>query len=71
MTCLNPSPSTSGTLPALLTLTLPQALVAQVLRAAEQAARPDAAVIEYASWMPDPGAIEHASWATHMRAAAR
>jgi hypothetical protein len=30
-------------------------------------ARPDAAEIEYASWMPDPGAIEMASWATHLQ----
>jgi hypothetical protein len=33
--------------------------------------RPDAAEIEYASWMPDPGAIEVASWAAHMRTAVR
>lgn len=29
--------------------------------------RPDAAEIEYASWMPDPGAIEVASWAAHLQ----
>jgi hypothetical protein len=33
--------------------------------------RPDAAAIEYASWMPDPGAIELASWAAHMRTSVR
>lgn len=33
--------------------------------------RPDAAEVEYASWMPDPGAIEVASWAAHMRTAVR
>ncbi|MDP3832940.1 MAG: hypothetical protein Q8Q82_03180 [Hydrogenophaga sp.] len=33
--------------------------------------RPDAAEIEYASWMPDPGALEFASWAAHMRTSAR
>jgi hypothetical protein len=33
--------------------------------------RPDAAEIEYASWMPDPGAIEVASWAAHMRTSVR
>ncbi len=33
--------------------------------------RPDAAEIEYASWMPDPGAIEVASWAAHMRTSRR
>lgn len=33
--------------------------------------RPDAAEIEYASWMPDPGAIEVASWAAHMRTSPR
>ena len=35
------------------------------------ASRPDAAEIEYASWMPDPGAIEVASWAVHLRTAVR
>ncbi|MES2098454.1 MAG: hypothetical protein V4569_01405 [Pseudomonadota bacterium] len=29
--------------------------------------QPDAAEIEYASWMPDPGAMEVDSWAAHMR----
>lgn len=33
--------------------------------------RPDAAEIEYASWMPDPGAIEVASWTAHLRTSAR
>lgn len=33
--------------------------------------RPDAAEIEYASWMADPGAIEVASWAAHMRTSRR
>jgi len=33
--------------------------------------RPDAAEIEYASWMPDPGAIEVASWAAHLRTCVR
>lgn len=33
--------------------------------------QPDAAEIEYASWMPDPGAIELASWAAHMRPSVR
>lgn len=33
--------------------------------------RPDAAEIEYASWMPDPGAIEMASWAAHLRISRR
>lgn len=33
--------------------------------------RPDAAEIEYASWMPDPGAIEVASWTAHMRTSVR
>lgn len=33
--------------------------------------RPDAAEIEYASWMPDPGATEVASWAAHMRTSRR
>jgi hypothetical protein len=28
--------------------------------------RPDAAEIEYASWMPDPGAIEYASWTAYL-----
>lgn len=32
---------------------------------------PDAAEIEYASWMPDPGALEVASWAAHVRACLR
>jgi len=32
---------------------------------------PDAAEIEYASWMPDPGDIEMASWRAHMRALVR
>ena len=72
MTCLITTPPSSGKEPALLTLTLPQALIAQALRTAEQAAgRPDAAEIEYASWMPDPGAIELASWSTHLRASVR
>lgn len=35
------------------------------------ASRPDAAEIEYASWMPDRGAIEVASWAAHMRTSVR
>lgn len=35
------------------------------------ASRPDAAEIEYASWMPDLGAIEVASWAAHLRTAVR
>ena len=29
--------------------------------------RPEAAEIEYASWLPDPGAVEFASWAVHLR----
>lgn len=33
--------------------------------------RPDAAEIEYASWMPDPGAIEVASWAAHLQTGLR
>lgn len=33
--------------------------------------RPDAADLEYASWMPNSGAIEVASWAAHMRTAVR
>ena len=33
--------------------------------------RPDAAEIEYASWMPDPGAIEVASWAAHLQTGPR
>lgn len=33
--------------------------------------RPDAAELEYASWMPDPGAIEVASWGAHMRTGIR
>lgn len=32
---------------------------------------PDAADIEYASWLPDPGALEIASWASNIRSAAR
>ena len=28
--------------------------------------RPDAAEVEYASWMPDAGAIEFASWTAHL-----
>jgi hypothetical protein len=35
------------------------------------ASRPDAAAIEYASWMADPGAIEVTSWAVHMRTSVR
>jgi hypothetical protein len=31
------------------------------------ASRPNAADVEYASWMPDPGAIEVASWTAHLR----
>ena len=34
----------------------------------QAAQRPEAAEIEYASWMPDRGAIEVASWAQHLRA---
>jgi hypothetical protein len=43
-------------------------LSAGVWTAPEHAGRgPDAAEIEYASWLPDPGAIEVASWAAHLR----
>ena len=69
MTCLNPTPPASGTVPAVLTLTLPQSLIAQAMLAArEDAGCSEAAGREYASWMPDRGAIELASWAIHLRA---
>ena len=35
------------------------------------AGRPEAAEIEYASWMPDRGATEVASWAKHLRSCLR
>lgn len=35
------------------------------------ASRPDAAEVEYASWMPGPGAIEVDSWAASLRATRR
>ena len=79
MTCLKTTLSASGTAPAVLMLTLP--LTAQALlelgqafagtASAHSVHRPDAADIEYASWMPDPGAIEVASWGAHLRSPGR
>lgn len=50
----------------------PDAFDAIVGTAAAAAHRwPDAAEIEYASWMPDAGAIEMTSWATHLQHSVR
>ena len=82
MTCLNINPPAPKTLPSWLTL--PQSLqgltllerhllgAAYVSQSSERAeSRPDAADIEYASWLPDPGALEIASWASNIRSAVR
>jgi hypothetical protein len=79
MTCLKSTLPASGTAPAVLMLTLPvttQALLELGLAfagtaPAHAAHQPDAADIEYASWMSDPGAIEVASWGAHMRSPGR
>ena len=77
MTCLNLTSCASGTVLALLTLPqlrrdqplLEPGQVVVVIPCAgrQDLLSPDAADIEYASWMPDPGAIEVASWAIQMR----
>ena len=54
---------------ALLTRYLFGAYVSQATEHAVSG--PDAADIEYASWLPDPGALEIASWASNIRSAAR
>jgi hypothetical protein len=71
MTCLKLTPPTSATtVPALLTLL--RTLTAQPLPERDlEASRPDAADIEYASWLPDPGALEFDSWAVYLRHAVR
>lgn len=82
MTCLQTTLPASGTVPALRTLTQPLTPLAMSGRILFRSAAigtdpghagspPDAAEIEYASWMPDPGAIELASWTAHMRASLR
>ncbi len=84
MTCLKSNIPASEYLPSWLTLLQPlerQALLALLDRYlfgfyvgpanAHAAIRPDAADIEYASWLPDPGTLEVASWETNSRSAVR
>ncbi len=81
MTCLKSNIPASEFLPSWFTLLQPlerQTLLDRYLfdvyvgpATAHVASRPDAADIEYPSWLPDPGALEVASWAPNIRSAAR
>ena len=70
MTCLKTTPSASSALPALLALL--HSLTAQIPLGRDTAAGgPNAADIEYFSWMSDPGAVEFDSWAAYLRHSVR
>jgi hypothetical protein len=73
MTCLKSTPPASdnaASVQALLALL--RTLTPQTLPATRHAAiGPDAADIEYESWMSGPGALEFDSWAPHLRHSVR
>jgi hypothetical protein len=76
MTCLRSTPTASDnaasadSVQALLALL--RTLTSQALPAPPHAAiRPDAADIEYESWMSGPGALEFDSWAPYLRHSVR
>lgn len=84
MNSLKSNVAVSEFLPSWLTLLQPperQALLALSDRylfgahvgptTAHAVCHPDAADIEYASWLPDPGALEVASWTPYIRRAVR